>query len=124
MNIVVRNKPVFFENKDFKTIQIKVMFPFKKSDDDYAMMQVLPGLLHLYTNNYPTEKEFSMILDKNYVLACFCVTGSIGDMSYLSFNMSIPDSFIVNRIDFLPSLSDIAFMAVNGLENLLLNILM
>ncbi len=33
-------------------------------------------------------------------------------------------SFIVNRIDFIPSLSDIAFMAVNGLENMLLNILM
>lgn len=96
MNIVVRNKPVFFENKDFKTIQIKVMFPFKKSDDDYAMMQVLPGLLHLYTNNYPTEKEFSMVLDKNYVLACFCITGSIGDMSYLSFNMLIPDSFLID----------------------------
>lgn len=97
MELLVRNKPGFFDNKDFKTIQIKVMFPFRKSINDYAMMQILPGLLHLYTKKYPTEKEFSMVLDKNYVLACFCIAGTIGDLSYLSFNMSIPDTYAIKE---------------------------
>lgn len=93
--VLVKNKPTFFENKDFKTIQIKVIFPFEKSEDDYAMIQVLPGLIHLFTNNYTTEKEFTMELDRNLVLACFCVNSGIGDMNYFSFNMAIPDTFSI-----------------------------
>lgn len=94
--VLIKNKPIFFENKDFKTIQVKVIFPFKKDENDYAMVQILPGLLHLFTNNYTTEKEFAMELDRNLVLACFCINSGIGNTNYFSFNMSVPDTFSID----------------------------
>ena len=43
-------------NKDFQTIQIKVLFPFKNTINNLANMQLLPSLIGYKNKKYPTEK--------------------------------------------------------------------
>lgn len=89
--IIYKNTPTFFLNKDFQTIQIKVIFPFRYDDSSLGMMHLLPGMLHNVCAKYPTEKELSQYTKSIYVLACFCSCTTMVDIGYFTFNFMIPD---------------------------------
>lgn len=89
--IIRKTKPIVFKNKDFQTIQIKVFFPFKREEKNIAYMSLLPGMLHHVDAKYPTEREFSLEMQKLFILYCFCSTSTIIQDSYICFQMMIPD---------------------------------
>lgn len=105
--VLLKNTPTFFLNKDFQTIQIKVVFPFKYDDSSIAMMHLLPGMLHNVCAKYPTEKELSQYVRSICVLACFCTCTTMVDIGYFTFNFMIPDihslkeDYLEDQIKFL-----------------------
>ena len=87
----MKNKPIIYENKDFQTIQIKVLFPFNRKVDELALVDMLPAMLHNLDRKYPTEELFSKECKKLYILSAFCMKSIFGDFGYYEFNLTIPD---------------------------------
>lgn len=92
MKVKISNSPIIFQNNDFQTVQIKVLFPFKRCEDDLAKMHLLPGLLHNVCSKYPTEEEFTMVCRNLYILANYCTCNTMGNIGYFCFNFMIPDN--------------------------------
>ena len=84
-------EPIIFQNHDFKTIQLKVIFPFKREEKEMIKANILPNMLQNVTEKYPTEKEFSFAADRLFILSCFCSYDVVIDDGYYSFNLMIPD---------------------------------
>ena len=97
MKINIKNKPTIFINKDFQTIIIRVMFPFKRNDNEIIKLSLLPNMLHYVTNKYKTEKELEEACENNYILNCFCSSTSIGDISFINFNMIVPNVSVLEE---------------------------
>ena len=90
------NKPIILKNKDFKTILVRVIFPFKRDNNDIAKNELLPGLLHNLNNKYPTEELFTMECKKLFILNCYCHSSVYCNISYFSFDLVIPDEHTLN----------------------------
>ena len=95
--IEIKKDPVFFYNSDFQTIQIKVTFPFKTEKINHAFTQILPNMLHLVSKKYPTEREFFLETQKEYILAAVCTFSTFGELNYFTFHFSIPDVPSLNQ---------------------------
>lgn len=91
----IKKKPIFFHNRDFKTILIRVYFPFKK-DREYAKMDLLPIMLNHFNNKYPTEEEFLIEKQKLFIISSMCNYTSIGDLKFFTFDFSIPTKEVLN----------------------------
>ncbi len=81
----------YIDNKDFKTIQIRVLFHFKEKEEELALSTLLPNLLNFMNEEYPTEDEFKRAKLERYILNTSCNKQCIGLESCISFNMVIPD---------------------------------
>ena len=95
--IMIKNKPTFFHNEDFQTILVRLLFPFNRSEEKLALMQILPNLLDTVSEKYPTEREFTLEKQKLYILASMCSSTTVGDAGYISFEMAIPDTYSLNQ---------------------------
>lgn len=91
MKLEIPIKPVIVKNSDFQTIIIRVMFPYVETDDNIAMLNILPNLLMFMNNKYKTEEEFQRNRKKNYILSTSCNTLVVGNTGCLCFSMVIPD---------------------------------
>ena len=89
-NVVLKNKPVILKNKDFQTIQIKVLFPFSNDIKNSAYMQLLPSLLETKNNTYPTGNEYLLARKKLFILSHYVFFSTFGDTAFYIFNLSIP----------------------------------
>ena len=55
MNILpIENKPLILNNNDFQTIQVKVIFPYEKNENDIALSNILPSVINGVNNTYIT----------------------------------------------------------------------
>jgi predicted Zn-dependent peptidase len=93
----INNTPIILNNKDFKTIQIKVIFPYKDNINDLALSQLLPSMLNYMNNSYPTEELFQVTKKKLYILGTNVAKTVIGTDLFFSFNMIIPDTLALNN---------------------------
>lgn len=91
--IKMSNKPYILKNKDFKTILVSVMFPFKISENDLAFVNLLPNMLQYMNNKYSSEEAFLTIKKELYILGTRCGYQCIGEYGYFYFDMVIPDTF-------------------------------
>lgn len=91
--IKMSNKPYILKNKDFKTILVSVMFPFKISENDLAFVNLLPNMLQYMNNKYSSEEAFLTIKKELYILGTRCGYQCIGEYGYIYFDMVIPDTF-------------------------------
>lgn len=89
--IEMSSLPIILENKDFQSIQIKVLFPFEEKTEDLAKIVILPKLLNYMNNEYPTEEEFQLAKKKLYILRTGCFENVIGTVGFFSFNLVIPN---------------------------------
>lgn len=89
--VYFKNTPYILNNNDFKTIQFKVIFPFKRNIEDIAHINMLPAMLHNLSMKYPTEELFSLECKKLYILNSFCLKSVFNDLAYYEFNMTVPD---------------------------------
>ena len=89
--IIRHSNAVIFPNKDFQTILVHVVFPFKREEKNIAMMQLLPNMLHNMSMKYPSEREYSLEMQKRYILSCQCSTGALIEHSYFAFDLMVPD---------------------------------
>ena len=97
MKIAIKNEPIFFDNKDFQTILIRIIFPFHRKEEDIAKANLLPNLLNFVCEKYPTEEEFIIACQKNFILTNYCSSHTIGDTCYLSFSFCIPDTYTLDK---------------------------
>jgi len=89
--VKLTSEPVIIKNNDFKTIQIKVIFPFQRKEEEMVKANLIPNMLQLVCEDYPTEKEFSMAEESLFILNSFCGYNVLIDKGYFTFNMIIPE---------------------------------
>ena len=85
------NKIQYIHNKDFKTIIIKVMFPFDNTLENIALNAMLPPMLNYMTKNYPNEEDLVLEKKKRYILSCSIYRNTIGECGSLCYEFTIPD---------------------------------
>ena len=91
VNAKIKNYPIILDNKDFQTIQIKVLFPFYRREEELAYVDMLPAMLHNMCKKFPSEEAFSKECKKLYILGAYCVKNVYADFGYYDFNLIIPD---------------------------------
>ena len=92
MKINIQKKPYILNNKDFRTIQIHVMFPIKIKKENLAYINILPNMLQFMNNKYPSEDKFLLANKKLYILNTHCEYSRIGLNGFFTFDMIIPDT--------------------------------
>lgn len=92
MKINIQKKPYILNNKDFRTIQIHVMFPIKIKKENLAYINILPNMLQFMNNKYPSEDKFLLANKKLYILNNHCGYSRIGLNGFFTFDMIIPDT--------------------------------
>ena len=85
------NKIQYIHNNDFKTILIKVMFPFDNTIDNIALNTMLPPMLAYKTNNYPNEDDLIIEKKKIYMLSSNIYNETLCTNGFLCFDFTIPD---------------------------------
>lgn len=91
--IKMSNNAYILKNKDFKTILVSVMFPFKIKTSDLAFINLLPNMLEYMNNKYSSEEAFLTAKKELYVLNTRCGYQCVGEYGYFYFDMVIPDTF-------------------------------
>ena len=67
------DKNIFYvKNKDFHTIQIKVIFPFYDTLEDLAHTSLLSPLVSYMNNEFDTEEKFLKEKQRRYILGTGC----------------------------------------------------
>lgn len=95
--IILPKEPIVLDNKDFQTIQIKVMFPYSETTNDLAKVVLLPSMLMYMNNDYPNEADFLLEKKKNYILGMGCFQSTIGNTGCFSFSLNIPNSKLISE---------------------------
>lgn len=95
--VTLKNKPVILENKDFQTILVQVMFPFKKNSEDLAHLVLLPSLLNFMNNKYKNESDFVLARKKLLILATGASKTAFGRDGYFSFDLIVPDTHALGK---------------------------
>lgn len=96
-NINIDQDIYFLENKDFKTIQIRVLFPFEEKTDDLAKIALLPNMLTFMNEEYPTEEAFQLEKKRQLILGTGCFKSIIGTTGAFCFDLVIPDTSVVGE---------------------------
>ena len=86
------NKINYIHNKDFKTIIIRIMFPYTEKKEELALNELLCPLLSFTTKNYPTEDSLTFEKQKRYMLRGSIYRNSVGDGCCLCYEFLIPDN--------------------------------
>ena len=97
MSIHLSNCPTIYNNKDFKTIQIRLMFPFLEKGEFIPYYQLLPSMLSYMNQKYPTEDLFQRNRKKNYIIHIGCSKIVIGTYGCFLFDLIIPDTYTLNK---------------------------
>lgn len=92
MKINIQKNPNILNNKDFRTIQIYVMFPIKIKKENLAYVNLLPNMLQFMNNKYPSEDKFLLAKKKLYILNTSCGYYRMGLNGFFTFDMIIPDT--------------------------------
>ena len=92
MKINIQKNPYILNNKDFRTIQIRVMFPIKIKKENLAYVNLLPNMLQFMNNKYPSEDKFLLAKRKLYILYTNCEYYRMGLNGFFAFDMIIPDT--------------------------------
>lgn len=90
--VKLKSTLVIYKNKDFKSIIVKVMFPFEEKIKDLAKIQLLPSMLNHMNNKYPSEELLQLERKRLYILGAGCSRSIIGTTGVFSFNLIIPDT--------------------------------
>ena len=97
MNFKINNKPIIFKDNNFQSIQIRLFFPFKKDNNLFACVSLLPNILNSFNNKYRSEKQFKIMCQKLYILSLYCSVQAIGDTFYYVMNLVIPNKDILKK---------------------------
>lgn len=84
-------KPQIKCTKQFNTIRIKLLFPFKLKTENIANLSILPLLLVKTNKQFPTEDSFRKALIDNYIIDIGCSIENIAYQHFLIFTLIIPD---------------------------------
>ena len=85
------NKINYIHNNDFKTIIIKIMFPFDNTKENIGFNTMLPQMLSYVTKNYPNEDDLLLEKKKRYLLMSHIYNNTIGPNGCLCYEFAIPD---------------------------------
>ncbi len=88
---LIPSKPVFYQNNDFQTIQVKVLFPFEEKEKDLANISLLPSMLNYMNQKYPKEELFQTAKKELYILSARCHKVIMGTTGCFIFDLTIPN---------------------------------
>ncbi len=86
----IPSSPIFYQNDDFQTIQIRVLFPFEENENDLAKTVLLPSMLNFMNQKYPKEDLFQIAKKEKYILSARCHSTIIGTTGCFIFDLIIP----------------------------------
>ena len=85
------NEVKYVDNKDFKSIIIKIMFPYERVKENLALNSLIVPMISYMTKNYPNEDLLNIEKKKRYLLGSQIINDTLGKNSFLSFEFIIPD---------------------------------
>jgi predicted Zn-dependent peptidase len=99
--VVIDKNPVIIKNKNFRSIVIRVCFPYETKFEDVIMASLLPNLLIKVNNKYKNEDEFMKEMMKRHIitLSCDVVKINASTMLYVYMTIPSPKYFDENVID-------------------------
>lgn len=86
----IDNNIFFVKNKDFQTLQIKMIFPFYDTVEDMAHLTILPSMVAYMNEEFDTEESFIKNRQKRYILATGCAKNIIGTNVFFSYSLIMP----------------------------------
>ncbi len=95
--VFLKKNILFLDNKDFDTIQIKILFPFKDKRKYLAELLLLPSMLKYMNQAYDSEEVFQKEKKKNLIIHMGCSKFTLGYNGYFYFDLMIPNTLIVKE---------------------------
>ena len=87
----------FLRNKDFQTIQIELIFPYKERKEDLAKLALLPSMLNFMNSVYDTEEKYQKEKKKKYILSCYASRFSLIENGFFYFCLSVPSNKVLKE---------------------------
>ena len=97
--VKLKNKPVMLEDKNIKTIDISLIYPFLLKDEDEFNYEIMVSILNNHSADYPNEKDFSIEVSKRLIIHYHASRRSLGDNSFIRFDLTIPKKGITPEYD-------------------------
>ena len=97
--VKLKTKPVMLEDKNIKTIDISLIYPFLVNDEDEFNYEIMVSILNNHSADYPNEKDFSIEVSKRLIINYRASRKSLGDNSFIRFDLTIPQKGITPEYD-------------------------
>lgn len=97
--VKLKTKPIMLEDKNIKTIDISLIYPFYYQDEDEFNYQIMASILNSHSASYPNEKEFSVEVSKRLIIHYRACLRNLGDNCFLRFDLTIPQKGITPEYD-------------------------
>ncbi|MDE5630734.1 MAG: insulinase family protein, partial [Bacilli bacterium] len=97
--VKMKTKPTMLEDKNIKTIDISLIYPFLFQDEDTFNYDLMVSILNNHSAAYPNEKDFAVEVSKRLIIHYRAALKTIGDTSFLRFDLTIPQKNITPEYD-------------------------
>ncbi len=97
--VKLKTKPVMLEDKNIKTIDISLIYPFILNDEDEFNYEIMVSILNNHSADYPNEKDFSIEVSKRLIIHYHASRRSLGENSFIRFDLTIPQKGITPEYD-------------------------
>lgn len=97
--VKLTTKPIMLEDKNIKTIDISLIYPFIFKNEDEFNYEIMVNILNNHSLYYPNEKSFSVEVSKRLILHYRASLRSLGENGFIRFDLSIPQKDIIPEYD-------------------------
>lgn len=97
--VKLKTKPTMLEDKNIKTIDINLIYPFLSNKEDEFNYEIMVSILNNHSAKYPNEKEFSIEVSKRLIIHYRASLRILGDNGFIRFDLSIPKKDIIPEYD-------------------------
>lgn len=86
-----KNKPIFIQNNQFRTIMIYFVFPIEEKESDIGYIDMLPAMLVHVSRKFPDEKSFLKEYMRRYIDSLSINISNFGSRAFITAKLIIPD---------------------------------
>jgi len=98
----IKQNPIIIKNKNFKSVLIKVVFPFETILEEIPIAELLPKIIGWTNKKYPKEGDFKIAKIKRSIASLGTLHRRYGKTSFIEFNLLLPDPKIIKE-DIMPN---------------------
>lgn len=97
--VKLATKPIMLEDKNIKTIDISLIYPFLFQEEDAFNYDIMINILNNHSAAYPNEKEFSVEVSKRLIIHYRASLRTLGENAFIRFDLTIPKKDITPEYD-------------------------